>query len=228
MNAAGRGAVATTVRTLAGAAPPPLLELRAEPVNGGVALRWQRDASAADRVLIHVARGEPKIEAPNRTSRQSGTLLAVEPSGKDAGGALDPGAHPGTAQVYSVARVRTFHVGTEDLTASSVPASVAVSADAKAAPLPAPADLEAVANTLAAPVIDLSWSPVPGAATYLVYRAEGTEQPRLLSSDAISGLSYSDGSVRLGVQYRYSVATVDAQGTQSVRSPQVTAALPQP
>lgn len=234
VNGVNKGANATPVGTLAGAAPPPLLELHAEPVNGGVALRWRPDASALDRVLIHVTRGRvTNVTQANTTPQPANgqtkdALLAVEPAGRDAGGALDTGAQAGIAQQYAVARVRTLHVGTEDLTISSNPALVAVSAEARAVPPAPPGDLEAVANTLAAPVIDLSWSPVPGAVTYLVYRASGSEQPRLLSGDAISSLSYSDHAVRLGVQYRYSVAAIDAQGTQGARSLEVTAALPQP
>lgn len=229
LNATGKGAVATAVRTLAGAAPLPLLHLQAEPVPGGVALHWQPASQAADRVLIHVTRGEQSVTKQDGTTGQlRETTLAVEPSVTDSGGALDTGARAGTAQQYAVTRVRTLRVGTEDLTWSSIPALIKVSATAKAAPPPPPADLEAIANTLAASSIDLSWSPVPGAATYNVYRAEGPEPPRLLTTEAISGLSYSDRAVRQGSRYRYSVSAVDAQGTIGARSPEVTEALPQP
>lgn len=230
LNGIGRGTTATPVQTLAGAAPLPLHGLAAEPVAGGVALHWQADAAAGGRILIRVNRGEGLEGGQGKPAarQQRGALLAVESAHGDPGGALDTGAQTRTAQSYAVSRVRMLHVGAEELTISSAAALVNVSADAEAAPPPAPSGLQALADTLGQPEIDVSWEPVAHASAYRIYRAEGNGPLALVTTDVLSGLSYRDRAVRPGRRYRYSVASVDGQGRTGAQSGEVVESIPQP
>ncbi len=154
-------------------------------------------------------------------------MLAVAPSATDPGGALDSGARPGAAQSYTVFRTKTVSFGGKELTVSSTPATANVGANIKAAPPTPPTGLEAVINTLAAPEIDLVWQPSPEAAGYKLYRRGGPGDPAQLTSMPVQGLSYSDTSVQAGIRYRYSVASVDVQGTEGTRSAEITESVPQ-
>ena len=226
LNGRGRGAAYDTVESLAGGAPMPVRSLQAMPVTGGVELHWQPEAVAAgERTLLRVTRGNPQTDAG---ASPHTLLLAVEPSSGKGGGALDVGARPGVAQTYIVTRTRTVTVGGNQVVISSVPATVSVSALAKAPPPAAPSGLEAVANTLGAPEIDLVWQPSAGADGYRIYRAEGGGATMLLTPEPLRSLTYTDKRVRAGVAYRYSMEAVDAQGLTGQRSAEVQERIPQP
>ena len=252
-NGRGKGAAFADVLTAAGDAPAPILGLTASPVAGGIALRWQPGAGPQDRTLLRVVRGEPAAPAFRKTpdeaapSTPSGTaaataaskpptttLMALEPSAHDPGGALDSAGHAGVEQVYTVYRSRTVRIGSADVLMEGESASVTVAASALAPPPAPPTGLEAVANTLGAPAIDLVWqaSTEPGVSGYLVYRSEyrsgdGGAATQLTMSP-VRGFSYSDGAARVGVVYRYSVASVSTDGRAGARSPEISASIPQP
>jgi hypothetical protein len=61
----------------------------------------------------------------------------------------------------------------------------------------------------------ISWSAVPGAAKYNVYRTSGTygRQKRLVGA-GVTGTTFTDPNAQRGVFYYYSVAAVDAQGRE--------------
>lgn len=225
VNAAAKGAAYTPVETLAGSAPLPVTSLRAEPVVGGVALRWQPDPGAAgDRTLLRVTRGDPK--SPGKRSSSPGDLLSVEAGAQDPGGAVDSGAKLGTEQRYIVYRVHTVRLGGHDYTMSGTPETVTVAAGASPAPPPPPEGLEAIATTLASPEIDLVWQPSAGAAGYRVFRATGDSAPVLLTPDPIPGLTYADHAVQAGARYRYSVSAVGPKGAEGRKSAEITEAIP--
>jgi Abnormal spindle-like microcephaly-assoc'd, ASPM-SPD-2-Hydin len=75
----------------------------------------------------------------------------------------------------------------------------------------------------------LSWgaSSTSGIVGYYLYRSttSGTGFARLVTSP-LSGLQYTDGSVKSGATYYYVVTAVNASGVESPRTPQVTAAIP--
>ncbi len=228
LNRLGRGAEYTTADTLAGAAPPPVYGLGAFPVTSGVVLRWQPNSTNLS-TLIRVERGgQPASSADARTSEPHKTdLLEVDASSRDAGGAVDRGARRGTAQAYTVVHTRAIDFNGRKLTISSAPATVTLPAAAIAPPPPPPHGLEAIANTMGAPEIDLVWQISSDAAAYTVYRAEGTGTLIILTPVPVQALSYTDTSVRPGVRYRYSVSSVDGQGAEGRHGPEITATVPQ-
>ena len=251
-NGRGKGAAFADVLTAAGDAPAPILGLTALPVAGGIALRWQPGAGPQDRTLLRVTRGEPAApafrktpgEATSATASAPATataskppttsLMALEPSARDAGGALDVAGRAGVEQVYTVYRSRTVRIGNADVLLEGEAASVTVAATALAPPPVPPTGLEAVANTLGAPSIDLVWQAgtEPGVSGYLVYRSEyrsgGGGTATQLTASPVRGFSYSDGTARPGAVYRYSVAAVSTDGRAGSRSPEISASIPQP
>lgn len=229
LNGKGKGAGYVAVDALSGAVPPPVRGLHASPITGGVAIRWQADAAAdGTRTMLRVDRVNPSAAPGAASSELHGELLAVEPGPRDPGGATDTGAKPGIEQRYTVYRTQTVQNGRTDLTVRSLPANVVVSATAKAPPPPPPTGLEGIVNTLAAPEIDLVWQPADGAVAYLIFRAEGDAAPVQLTPQPVAGLSYADPAVRVGVRYRYAVASVDASGSSGPRSADLMETVPQP
>ncbi|MEV7022700.1 PHB depolymerase family esterase [Kitasatospora sp. NPDC093558] len=80
--------------------------------------------------------------------------------------------------------------------------------------LPAPAGLTASAG--GPDSIALSWQPVSGAASYQVFRDGAT-------AGTTTGTSFTDTGLAAGTSYTYTVAAVDASGTQGTKSAAVTA-----
>jgi hypothetical protein len=240
LNGAGKGAASAEVLAAAGEAPAPVRGLTAAPVAGGIALRWQTGASPQDRTLLRVRRGDaagdavgsnPALQAATPAARPpTAALLEVEAGAHDPGGAIDSGGHAGVAQSYTVYRSRSAHVGGADLTVNGESASVTVEASALAPPPPPPTGLEAVANTLGTPSIDLVWQATsePGVSGYLVFRTEGTGAAMQLTASPVRGFSYSDTTARPGTDYRYSVAAVSTDGRAGRHGQEIRASIPQP
>jgi hypothetical protein len=246
LNGTGKGAAYAEVLTAAGEAPAAVRGLTASPVAGGVALRWQPGAAAQDRTLLRVTRGEapavafrnssaPTAPSPSATKSvatkpPATTLLAVEPGPHDPGGALDTGGLAGVQQNYTVYRSRSAHIGGIDLAVNGESASVTVPASALAPPPAPPTGLEAVANTLGDPSIDLVWqaSTGPGVGGYLVFRADRTGTPTQLTVSPVRGFSYTDATAQPGADYRYSVASVSTDGRSGERGPEIHASIPRP
>lgn len=204
VNGEGKGAAWTSVVTVAGAAPPPVANLQASPASNGILVRWN---AGEDGVMLRVSRG---------VDSKKSTLLSAQPAGQtSAAGTLDTGGHAGEEQRYMVFRRRTVTLAGEAFTMDSDPVSVTVAADAKA-PLPlSPTNLEALANTLGTPEVDLVWQPPTDESVtgYRVYRQEsGTTT--LLTEKPLRGFTYADKTVQAGHTYAYSVAAVNATGEQ--------------
>lgn len=232
----------------AGAAPPFIQNLTAQATGGGVLLRWQPE-HPSDKIMMRVVRGpveaatKPAFRAtPASPAKSTGqqrntadtvtsTLLTVNESEKDSGGATDNGARTGVEQSYTVYRTRSVTVGKETLVMESEPAHVTVSTNAPLTAPGVPIALEAVANTLSgAPEIDLVWQPSADGvvAGYLVFRAENDGAMAQLTPQPIRSFSYADKAVRPGSRYRYSVAAVNAQGTAGQHSAEAAETIPQP
>lgn len=214
INNEGKGAGWVSVSTVAGAAPSAVEDLQANPAANGILIRWH---AGEDGVMLRVSRGDD----PKKT-----TLLSAQQTAQtSAAGTLDTGGHAGEEQRYIAFRRRTVTLAGDTFTMDSDPATVTVSAAAKA-PLPlSPTNLEALANTLGTPEVDLVWQPsTDGSVTgYRVYREEsGTVT--LLTEKPLRGFTYADKSVQPGHTYAYSVASVNATGEQ--RSQPVTVTLP--
>jgi hypothetical protein len=231
LNADGQGAAFTEVLAAAGEAPAAMRGLQASPIAGGISVRWQPGAGPQDRTLLRVTRGAaPATGSTTAAKPQAPVLLAVEAAAQDAGGAIDTGGRAGVEQSYAVYRARTVKIGDAELLLKGEPANVTVPADAKA-PLPVPpTGLEAIANTLASPEIDLVWQAgsEPGVAGYLVFRSEAGGPPRQLTMTPIQSFSYADTTARPGVTYRYSVAAVGADGRAGRAGEELLALIPVP
>lgn len=218
VNSAGNGAGWTEVKSVAGAAPEVVAGLLAKPVAQGTLVQWQ---PGEDGVMLRVSRG--------KDTTHSTLLSASEVTGRQphesSGGTLDTGGHVGEEQRYVVFRRRIVSLGGESFFMDSDPASVTVAASAKL-PLPLPpTSLEALANTLSTPEVDLVWQPPDdaGVTGYRVYREEsGTTT--LLTQEPLRGFTYADKSVSNGHSYRYWVASVNGTGEQ--RSTGVSVTLP--
>lgn len=219
VNAAGNGAEWTEVKAVAGAAPVAVRGLHAEPVAQGVLVQWQ---PGEDGVMLRVSRG---TDTAKSTLLSASDLAAGKQSHQSAGGTLDTGGHVGEEQRYIVFRRRTVSLGGESFLMDSDAASVTVAASAKL-PLPLPpTSVEALANTLSTPEVDLVWQPPDdaGVTGYRVYREEsGTST--LLTQEPLRGFTYADKSVANGHSYRYWVASVNGTGEQ--RSTSVSVTLP--
>jgi Cep192 domain 4/Abnormal spindle-like microcephaly-assoc'd, ASPM-SPD-2-Hydin/HYDIN/CFA65/VesB-like, Ig-like domain len=95
-----------------------------------------------------------------------------------------------------------------------------------------PTTIEALAGTgVAAPQhsVGLSWSQIPSAAGYYVYRGQQSGGPySKVNSSPDPATSYSDISVQAGQTYFYVTTAVDQSGTESDYSNEVQAVIPSP
>ncbi|MFD5463728.1 PHB depolymerase family esterase [Kitasatospora sp. NPDC127059] len=82
--------------------------------------------------------------------------------------------------------------------------------------LPAPGGLAVTGSTAGS--VSLAWNPVPGAASYDVYR-DGVK----VNTGAVTGTGYTDAGLAAGTSYGYTVAAVDSAGTDGDRSAVVNA-----
>ncbi len=69
-------------------------------------------------------------------------------------------------------------------------------------------------------VVKLSWSPVPNAAGYLIYR-DGSQVP--LNPKPVTDPTYEDNGLTNGRAYSYTVSAVDPTGNMILRSSEVRA-----
>jgi len=215
VNSAGSGAGWTEVKTLAGAAPEIVSDLRAKPVAQGILVQWK---PGSDGVMLRVSRG---------TNTAKSTLLSASDTAKQfngvSDGTLDTGGHVGEEQRYTVFRRRTVSLGGESFLMDSDSASVTVAASAKL-PLPLPpTSFEALANTLSTTEVDLVWQPPDdaGVTGYRVYREE-SGNTTLLTQEPLRGFTYADKSVVNGHSYQYWVASVNGTGEQRSASVRIT------
>lgn len=232
LNANGHSAgLSNPAFAAAGAAPPPVEQMRVTAVRNGAMIQWQSQPTAAfidlDRTLIQTA--APK----KRSSKQPGQLAAPSTpteihlqagkQGPDPGGTIDPIAKRGETYRYTAQRVREISLGGHalEIRSAASPAVTAVMRDTF--PPAAPAGLAAVPGNGA---IDLSWEPntEPDLAGYIVYRqaitADGTltGAPTRLTPSLIAAPAYSDLTAQPGQSYSYSVVAVDSAGNQSPAS----------
>ncbi|WP_156993690.1 fibronectin type III domain-containing protein [Terriglobus sp. TAA 43] len=219
VNSVGNGAGWTEVKTAAGAAPVVVSGLRAKPVAQGILVQWEPGSNG---VMLRVSRGTDTTHSTLLSASEASTS---NQAGQSSEGTLDTGGHVGEEQRYTVFRRSTVSLGGESFLMDSDSANVIVAASAKL-PLPLPpTSVEALANTLSTPEVDLVWQPPDdaGVTGYRVYREEsGTTT--LLTQEPLRGFTYADKSVANGHSYQYWVASVNSTGEQ--RSTTVTVTLP--
>ena len=119
------------------------------------------------------------------------------------GAYTDTSVTPGVTYYYRISTLDNFGEG---------PMSIEVSATFGIAPLPAPTLSGGTGRAQA----NLSWSAVPGATSYNVYRGTGNSTPNLslgaLVGYRIRATAWTDVSAASGGTYTYSVCSVSADG----------------
>ena len=83
-----------------------------------------------------------------------------------------------------------------------------------------PADLTALLEPTAPPLVQLSWKPnlEPDLAGYNLFRSENDGPPRRLNTDPLVSPTFQDATTRPGITYSYAVSAVDRKGNESARS----------
>jgi hypothetical protein len=232
-NRKGRSAgLSNGAMVLAGKAPQPVADLRAEVRKQGVVLRWTPDSSHAAVRLLRTLLTPPKPGAktgegplaPEREALEQNLLVENE---SEPGRALDETVHFGETYEYRAQRVVRMSDGNQTLELDgeiSPPVRVEVQ---DIFPPAVPAGLAAVATSPSPgtaetkPSIDLSWQPNTEAdlAGYVVYRREGgSEWQRISPAQPVAAPAFHDAQVEAGNTYEYAVSAVDQAGHESARS----------
>jgi hypothetical protein len=232
-NAAERSAgLSAPVFAAAGAAPPPVQQLRVTPTRDGSVIEWQRQSTTSRVELDRIFASAPKTHAPSPAKPKSSLQLApsnpteirlTTPTDQtDAGGTTDPTAHKGETYTYTAQRIRTVTLNGHHLELrSSISSPITLFINDTFPPQP-PTGLVAVsAGTGAA--IDLSWEPntETDLAGYHVYRQEldASNQPhgtsQRLTQTTVTGPGFHDATAIAGHHYAYRVTAIDDTGNES-------------
>ena len=236
-NSSGRSAgPSNAAPILAGAPPAPVEGLRAVVRKEGVVLHWaaEKDNAAIrlERTLLTPPVAKPRkksnpLAAPPEPTEQN---LLVEANEAQAHRALDPAARFGQSYHYRAQRVVRKTVGGKTLELDgefSAPVAVEVK---DVFPPAVPTGLSAVASTNENGVsIDLSWLPNTESdlAGYIVYRREGEELWKRLTTQPSVGPAFHDATVEAGHSYRYAVSAIDQSNQESGRSQEAVESVPE-
>ena len=190
VNASGEGTVSNTVNATPGGALPGAPTLVARTYGSSVSLAWNTVSGATSYNIYRATASGGEGAAPIAST----TSVSY----------IDASVVKGVVYYYQVAAVNA---------ASEGPLSNESSATANTAALPAPAGLKAVAGSTQ---VAVSWSPVPRATSYNLYRAVGAGSLALYQL-GLTAPSYTDTAVTSGTVYTYAVsaANADGEGTQS-------------
>lgn len=248
LNAAGHSAgLSNPAATVAGQAPAAIGNLRLSATRDGALIQWQPESSnTASTLTVDLVRTAPiaatiaKPKAGLHLSGEPATSaspihFSTGPVAADPGGTLDRTARRGETYTYTAQRIRLAaltdpetHHRLDLRSVFSPPATVLVR---DVFPPATPAGLAAVAfDAASAPVIDLSWEPVPDsdAMGYLVYRRDltaGGASIRITAAPTI-GPAFRDLAVLRDHAYAYAVTAVDAAGNESPPSNEVQETVP--
>lgn len=214
-----------TALTIAGAAPPLIVELQSQVQPNGIVLSWSATGDdqtiRIDRKLVQPP-GAPKTTAPLEQT--------LEYSGPDQGHILDRDAALDHTYTYTVQRIAKLTLEDKSIEVTSEPSATITINARDVFPPAVPVGLQAIADPEAR-AIDVSWQPNTEAdlAGYTVYRREAgtTAAPGRISPPAQPAPSFRDPNVQPGHTYEYSVSAIDHDGNESALSPEVEESLPQ-
>lgn len=193
-NSAGTGSRSTEASATPLSPPAAPAGLTATAGNTQVSLTW---TASADAVSYNV----------KRATVSGGPYVTVtSPSGASA---TDTGLVNGTTYYYVVSAVNASGESGNSREASAQPLT----------PPSAPATLKAVAGNAQ---VALTWSAVPGATSYNLYRSAGSYSYPVLYQQGVTASTYTDTGLSNGTQYVYKVAAVNAAG-EGAQSNQVSA-----
>jgi hypothetical protein len=231
-NAANRSAgTSRPAFAAAGAAPPPVAQLRGAASRNGAIIEWQTEPATdarieLDRILLPTFSQTTKPAAPTAPKNSlnlapnlpSEVRLQTPNDSPDPGGTLDRTARKTETYTYQAQRVRTVTLEGHTLELRSAPSPIITVHLADTFPPLPPAELAAVPGENAAS-IDLSWQPVVDndLAGYLIYRrAANTTAPfQKLTSKPVTAPAYTDTTTTPGQRYTYRVTAIDATGNES-------------
>jgi len=206
-NTKGRSAgLSSPAFAASGAAPPPVVGLKATPVREGAMLEWQPQPAAAavelDRILVQTKAPQmPSAKQPLQLTPSPPTEVHLRAGGQsaDPGGTIDPTAERGEIYRYTAQRVRSVTLDGHALEIRSTLSPTITVVMHDTFPPRTPTGLAAVPSTDG---IDLSWEPntEPDLAGYIVYRrqvsstGEAIGTPTRLTSTPTPAPAFSDRS----------------------------------
>ena len=233
-NAKGRSAgLSSPAFAASGAAPPPVVGLKATPVREGAMLEWQPQPAAAavelDRILVQTKAPQmPSAKQPLQLTPSPPTEVHLRAGGQsaDPGGTIDPTAERGEIYRYTAQRVRSVTLDGHALEIRSTLSPTITVVMHDTFPPRTPTGLAAVPSTDG---IDLSWEPntEPDLAGYIVYRrqvsstGEAIGTPTRLTSTPTPAPAFSDRTAQPGQSYSYRVTAIDTAGNESPASTEV-------
>jgi len=233
-NTKGRSAgLSSPAFAASGAAPPPVVGLKATPVREGAMLEWQPQPAAAavelDRILVQTkAPQKPSAKQPLQLTPSPPTEVHLRAGGQsaDPGGTIDPTAERGEIYRYTAQRVRSVTLDGHALEIRSTLSPTITVVMHDTFPPRTPTGLAAVPSTDG---IDLSWEPntEPDLAGYIVYRrqvsvtGEAIGTPTRLTSTPTPAPAFSDRTAQPGQSYSYRVTAIDTAGNESPASTEV-------
>lgn len=227
-NTKGRSAgLSSPAFAASGAAPPPVVGLKATPVREGAMLEWQPQPAAAavelDRILVQTkAPQKPSAKQPLQLTPSPPTEVHLRAGGQsaDPGGTIDPTAERGEIYRYTAQRVRSVTLDGHALEIRSTLSPTITVVMHDTFPPRTPTGLAAVPSTDG---IDLSWEPntEPDLAGYIVYRrqvsatGDAIGSPTRLTSTPTPAPAFSDRTALPGQSYSYRVTAIDTAGNES-------------
>lgn len=233
-NTKGRSAgLSSPAFAASGAAPPPVVGLKATPVREGAMLEWQPQPAAAavelDRILVQTKAPQmPSAKQPLQLTPSPPTEVHLRAGGQsaDPGGTIDPTAERGEIYRYTAQRVRSVTLDGHALEIRSTLSPTITVVMHDTFPPRTPTGLAAVPSTDG---IDLSWEPntEPDLAGYIVYRrqvsvtGEAIGTPTRLTSTPTPAPAFSDRTAQPGQSYSYRVTAIDTAGNESPASTEV-------
>jgi Fibronectin type III domain len=227
----------------AGAAPIAAIAFAGEARADGVLLHWQpvQDSQGSEATFLRLDRTlVPKAAISTRPSSASQRKGIEVPSQQtlevpfadqhDPARTLDKDAALDNTYTYMAQRIARLTLSGHSIEVASAPSETITVNARDIFPPSVPSGLVTVASP-DEHVIDLSWSPNPESdlAGYIVYRRESGSNPtpaRISPAQPVPTPSFRDSNARPGTRYAYSISSIDQDGNESARSPEVEETLP--
>jgi len=232
---------------LAGGAPPRIENFSATMEANGVLLRWQKTnlepgaSIRLERTLLTPATSTHSDISGVAEPEKQALEVPLSPVNIDPGMALDRSVTFNRKYRYVALRFIQQKYGAQLLQIASLPSEPLIVDTRDTFPLAAPTGLAAVPVSAemnnGTPEIDLSWSAntEPDFAQYLVFREDASAANRRFAQigpedakNPIVAPAFRDPHVQPGDKYIYYVVAVDASGNRSMKSSNVSAAIPTP
>lgn len=222
-----------------GAAPPPVLDLRASASRAGAVIAW---TSSSTPVVVELERrlavpaqppkgrttgDDKRMQLPGTDEPVVVHLLSADSHSNtaDPGGTVDTSARRGASYIYRAQRLRTTTINGQALELRSELSPPVTLRMTDTFPPAAPAGLASVPSSAnGRPAIDLSWEPDVDLdlAGYNIYRRDASGSFVRLNADLVRSPAYTDAAVTAGARLTYRITAIDASGNESPPSAEIT------